>query len=202
MTLYVIRHGETIWNVAGRVQGQKDSPLTERGRRQAETVGQLLALTLGATGSSLRAYVSPLGRARATAGIIARFVELDQLDEPRLAEVGMGSWDGMTKFEIETEYPGALAGASAFDWFFRSPDGETFETVRERVSSWLSELRTPAVAITHRISARIAMGVFLGLTTRQMLELPVPQDGFYELADRKARFICETGSIAVPASEA
>ena len=189
MTLYVIRHGETIWNAAGRVQGRKDSPLTERGRGQAQAVGQRLASTLGARALPLRAYVSPLGRARATADIIARFVHLDPVDEPRLSEVGMGSWDGMTKSDIEAQNPGALSGADAFDWFFRSPDGETFEAVRERVSSWLAELRTPAVAITHRISARIAMGVFLGLTKSQMLELPVPQDGFYELADGKARFI-------------
>ena len=48
-------------------------------------------------------------------------------------EVTIGSWDGMTRYEIDVEYPGALAGSDAFDWYFRSPDGETFDGACERV---------------------------------------------------------------------
>ena len=59
--LYLIRHGETIWNAEGRYQGQRDSPLTASGRQQAKVLGWLLAeLPLP---SPVRAYVSPLGRA-------------------------------------------------------------------------------------------------------------------------------------------
>jgi broad specificity phosphatase PhoE len=189
MTLYLIRHGETVWNVAGRYQGQRDSPLTARGREQAAMLGQLLARAVGTRASPLPTYVSPLGRARATADIIARFVDLGRTDEPRLAEVSIGSWEGMTLYEIDLEFPGALSGADAFDWHFRSPDGESFESLRERVAHWLAEMRAPAVAITHSLTGRVVPGVYLGLTKRQMLELPVPQDGFYELADNEVRLV-------------
>ena len=104
-------------------------------------------------------------------------------------EVTVGAWDGMTHFEIDMEYPGALAGADAFDWFFRSPDGETFDDVCLRVTEWLSGISGPTIAISHGLTGRIIRGVYLGLTRREMLELPVPQDGFYRLDGGDAEFV-------------
>ena len=101
-------------------------------------------------------------------------------------EVSVGSWDGMTLYEISAEYPDALNGSDAFDWFFRSPDGESFDQACKRVSSWVSEVSTPAIAISHGLTSRLLRGVYLGLSKREMLELPVPQSGFYRLDDGKS----------------
>lgn len=193
MPIYLLRHGETAWNVAGRYQGRKDSVLTRRGQEQAAALGRVLATMANSPNLPLRAYVSPLGRAQETAAIVRRHVPLDCINEPRLSEVTIGSWDGMSRFEIVTEYPGVLDGSDAFDWFFRSPDGETFEAVVRRVSDWLSEVRTPAAAITHGLTGRIVRGVYLGMSRREMLELPVPQEGLYELHARRMRLIGEAG---------
>jgi broad specificity phosphatase PhoE len=193
MPIYLLRHGETAWNVAGRYQGRKDSALTRRGQEQAAALGHILAALADSLDLPLRAYVSPLGRAQETAAIVRRHVPLDCIDEPRLSEVTIGSWDGMSRFEIVTEYPGALDGSDAFDWFFRSPDGETFEAVLRRASDWLSEVRTPAAAITHGLTGRIVRGVYLGMSRREMLELPVPQEGLYELDAGRMRLIGEAG---------
>jgi probable phosphoglycerate mutase len=190
--LYLIRHGETHWNAAGRYQGQKDSSLTTLGHKQAMLFGGLLARQIR-NQSPLRAYVSPLGRTRATATIIDQSIKLEMIDEPRLLEVTIGSWDGLSTYEINTEFPGALAGATAFDWFFRSPDGESFETAFKRVSLWLKDVVTPAVAISHGLTGRLVRGAYLRLSKQEMLELPVPQDGIFKLAEGKIDFIRSAG---------
>jgi broad specificity phosphatase PhoE len=187
--IYLLRHGETVWNAAGRFQGQKDSPLTKRGIAQADQMGMLLSQQIAGREIQFRGFVSPLGRTKETARRIARFVPLPFVDEPRLMEVSVGAWDGMSLYEIGVEYPDALDGADAFDWFFRSPDGETFEHASQRLHSWLSEVSTPAVAISHGLAGRLLRGVYLGMSRREMLELPVSQDGFYRLDAGRVDFV-------------
>lgn len=104
-------------------------------------------------------------------------------------EVTVGSWDGMTHFEIDMEYTGALQGADTFDWYFRSPDGETFDHACDRAKGWLADVYQPTIAISHGLMGRILRGVYMGLSRRAMLELPVPQNGFHRLADKQVDFI-------------
>jgi broad specificity phosphatase PhoE len=63
--IYLLRHRETEWNAQGRYQGKLDSPLTRRGRKQAEDAGRLLSVIL--KGHNVALHISPLGRARVTA---------------------------------------------------------------------------------------------------------------------------------------
>jgi len=98
-------------------------------------------------------------------------------------EVTVGSWDGMTKYEIDMEYPGALDGSDVYDWYFRSPDGETFDDACNRARDWISDVKRPTIALSHGLFGRIVRGVYAGLSMRETLELPVPQDGFYLLCD-------------------
>jgi broad specificity phosphatase PhoE len=166
--IYLLRHGETVWNTAGRYQGHKDSPLTARGREQAASLGRTLAEVFRNLAGPIRTYVSPLGRAQGTADIVARHVTLGRITEPRLKEVSIGSWDGMSHYEISMEYPDALSGAG-------------------RVSAWLTEATTPSVVISHGLTGRIIRGVYLGLSRREMLELPLPEDGFFVLSHKGIR---------------
>jgi probable phosphoglycerate mutase len=185
---YLVRHGETEWNAAGRYQGAKDSPLTLRGREQAHLIGRTLASSISGS-QPLRAYVSPLGRARETAAIIAETVALDIQIERRIAEVSAGVWDGMSMYEIDVEFPGALAKGNQNDWYFESPDGESFEAALARVSDWLKGAIAPALIVTHGLASRLVRGAYEGLSRNEMLKLPVPQDGFFELAGGRSKFI-------------
>ncbi|RUM22639.1 histidine phosphatase family protein [Rhizobium phaseoli] len=187
--IFLLRHGETIWNAAGRFQGQKDSPLTERGRQQADQAGKLLARELERHDGEIDVHVSPLGRTKETVARIARYIPLASRDEPRLMEVTTGSWDGMSHNEIDKEYPGMLEGADAFNWFFRSPDGETFDAACARVKEWLSQLRSTTIAVSHGLTGRLIRGIYLGLSREEMLKLPVPQTGFYRLQDGQAELV-------------
>jgi broad specificity phosphatase PhoE len=81
-----------------------------------------------------------------------------------------------------------LSGADAFDWYFRSPNGESFDEVCDRVRTWLASVSCPTVAISHGLTGSLIKGVYLGLSRRDMLELPVPQ-GFSLLANHSLRHI-------------
>lgn len=187
--IYLVRHGETEWNAVARYQGLLDSPLTESGEAQAVLVGWLLAQEIGADRMPIAAHVSPLGRTRATADAIARHVTLQRVDEPRLAEISLGSWDGRSRRDIERDDPDALRGADRFDWYFRAPDGESFDAAYARITSWLSDLTGPVVAVSHGLLGRLIRGAYLGLSKEEMLTLPAPQDGFFKLHDGRAELI-------------
>lgn len=95
--LVLVRHGETSANLDGVWHGSIDTPLTERGRRQAERVAEYLA----AEGDALAAlYSSPLQRARHTAEAIARSLALEVSLEPELREYHLGLWEGRTYREL------------------------------------------------------------------------------------------------------
>jgi len=188
-TIYLLRHGETVWNCLGRFQGQQDSPLTARGIEQADQVARLLRDALCDDEQSFRMQISPLGRVRQTAERVLAEVTLQYLEDDRLVEVTTGSWDGMTRFEIDAEFPGRVEGSNAFDWYFRAPDGESFDDACKRATSWISDLRHPTIAISHGLFGRILRGVFLGLSKLEMLELPVPQDVLYRLDDGRCDLI-------------
>jgi len=197
-TIYLLRHGETVWNTLGRFQGQKDSPLMRHGIEQADRVACILRDELSSGTRLFELRLSPLGRTRETASRVHRLLPLHGIEDSRLMEVTTGCWGGMTKFEIDAEYPGHLEGSDAFDWYFRSPDGESFDDACRRARTWLADIDRPTIAISHGLFGRLIRGVYAGLSQREMLELPVPQDGIYRLGDGAIRFIDGICRDAVP----
>jgi broad specificity phosphatase PhoE len=195
--IYLLRHGETVWNTLGRFQGQKDSSLTALGIEQADFVASILGRELSEANQPLEMQVSPLGRTRETAIRIQRVLPLPCIENARLMEVTTGSWDGMTKLEIDSEFPGHLDGSDAFDWYFKSPDGENFDDACGRAKAWIADIRRPTIAISHGLFGRIIRGVYVGLSKREMLELPVPQDGYYRLRDGAFYFV---DGLSLPAT--
>jgi probable phosphoglycerate mutase len=179
--IYLVRHGETEWNALGRFQGKLDSALTDAGAKQAEAIGKRLAELDVPVDAFL---TSPLGRTRHTATIIAQCARLPaaQCDD-RLAEVSLGSWDGLTHVDIDAQWPGLLDGSTPFDWFFRSPDGETYDAAIQRAKCWLDNRRGVTVAVSHGLIGRIIRGAYAGLAKVEALCLPVPQDVIWKLSD-------------------
>jgi broad specificity phosphatase PhoE len=186
-TIYLLRHGQTEWNVAGRIQGAGDSPLTATGIAQAEAIGALLQQLI-VEPASTALVSSPQGRAWGTAEIVGRPLGLTPRAEALLVEVTTGSWDGMTWAEIASAYPGALDGA-AHGRSFRSPDGETYDRVRARVADWLASITGPTIAVSHGLTGKLLRGVYAGLSPDDTLRQPEPQDGVYRLAEGRAEFI-------------
>lgn len=137
-TILLVRHGETDWNREGRWQGHADPPLNDAGRLQAEQLAGTLAAD-PPTG----VYSSDLRRARETAAIVGDRLGLPVRLDPRLREVDVGEWTGLTHAEVERLYPEGFsrrAGGGVAGW----DEGETYEQLRERV---LEALR--AIAAEH-----------------------------------------------------
>lgn len=100
--IYLVRHGETAWNLAKRIQGSTDIPLNDTGREQARSTGLLLARREWHLIAS-----SPLARAKETASIIAGEVGLDEpLEIEALAERRYGDAEGLDYRTIDERYPG------------------------------------------------------------------------------------------------
>lgn len=100
MKFYLLRHGQTRWNIEGKIQGKTDVPLNETGMEQAECLARAMA------DSGVKAiFSSPLLRARQTAGIVAEKMGLEVAELPELKEVDFGLWEGRTWKNIEENYP-------------------------------------------------------------------------------------------------
>lgn len=187
--IYLVRHGQTVWNACGRFQGAMDSPLTERGRSQATAVGKCLAEILGPEVQPTL-VVSPLGRAQETAALLAAARSYPSIIiESRIREVSLGAWDGMSREEIDAEWPNALHGATPFDWHLRAPDCEPFEAALTRAQDWLINLRGTIVAVSHGQFGRIIRGAYLGQRPDEMLCLDASPERIWRLSGGSATSI-------------
>ena len=187
--IYLLRHGQTVWNAIGRLQGHRDSPLTARGIAQAQAMGSLLAETLAVDGSEMPKIVaSPLGRAWQTAAIVADRIGVAESEialEPRLAEIAFGAWEAHSEADLARSFPEAWAARQADKWNYPVPGGESYAQVAARLQDWLAELNGggPLVAVGHGGAGRILRGLYLGASPEEIFAMDEPQDGFFRLQD-------------------
>lgn len=131
--IWLLRHGQSEWNAAGRWQGHGDPPLTELGRRQAREVAPEVAARVRAAGRPVRLFSSDLRRAVETAAAVARHLELAATALPELREHDIGAWSGLTRAEIAVRDPEALAAFDRGDPDVRLGGAESRREMRERV---------------------------------------------------------------------
>jgi 2,3-bisphosphoglycerate-dependent phosphoglycerate mutase len=132
-TILLARHGETDWNRDLRFQGHADPPLNEEGRAQAAELAAALA-----SEELAAVYSSPLWRALETADAVAGAHGLEPVAVEALREVDVGSWQGLTRTEVEQRFPEEYAR-----WLDHGQgweDGESYEEMGARVVAALLEL--------------------------------------------------------------
>ena len=159
-TLYYIRHGETDWNVEGRLQGRRDIALNARGRAQASHCGGILRDLFERDGrqpASLRYVSSPLLRARQTMeltrlalGLAGEGYEISSA----LQEIKFGDWEGFTIAQLRERDPQGIAAREHDKWRFLPPDGESYEMVSLRMRAWYDALARDTVVTAHGGTAR------------------------------------------------
>ena len=125
--MVVVRHGETVWNTAGRQQGQLDSELSPTGVRQAEAIAEALA---DQTFHTL--YTSDLARAVQTAEIIGRRLGIEPIPEPGLRERHLGILQGLTMAQFAERFPAEHALLRSDDPDYAIPEGESVRERQER----------------------------------------------------------------------
>jgi broad specificity phosphatase PhoE len=121
----LIRHAETVWNRESRIQGHRDSSLTDSGKKEADGWGRLLKGIVWD-----RIFGSDLGRAVDTAAIINHHLKIPFEADPRLREQDWGEWTAKPAAEIENEELAKLDEDKRFGWQFCPPGGE------DRISVW------------------------------------------------------------------
>lgn len=169
----LLRHGETEWNIEGRerFRGRADLSLNERGRRQAEALGRRLR------GFGVEAiYTSPLRRARMTAEIVGKILEVPVEIYPPLVDVDYGEWEGLTPEEAAARYPDLYELWISSPEKVRFPGGESVEEACERAFRGVEELverhREGIFAIvTHLLLCRGLICRFMGLPLSSLWQI-------------------------------
>jgi len=177
-TIYFVRHGETDWNAARRLQGQTDISLNDIGRRQAARNGHVLRKLVPDI-ETFDFVASPLSRTRETMEIVRETIGIDRTGyrtDPRLQEVNFGHWEGFTWAELPDRDPEGYQAREADPFGWRPRGGESYRDLMERIAAWLESLEGDAVVVSHGGVSRVLRGHLLGIDPREVPFLEVPQD--------------------------
>ncbi|WP_417610032.1 histidine phosphatase family protein [Parasphingorhabdus sp.] len=188
--LFIARHGETIFNLAGRIQGEHvHTPLTRTGFAQADEMGRVLALHLETEEPILDLVASDTDRALQTLSLIAEHVGLDwhqARSDPRLREIDMGEWGGAWYSD--------LAGKLEIDETERlfvtvAPGGEDYRAIAKRLEHWIADqdFARDAVVISHGMTSRVLRGLLTGMDPHPRFGAPIaeglPQGSIVQICD-------------------
>ncbi len=157
--VYLARHGETTWNLAGRYQGRRESTLTALGTAQAAALAE--AMSAASVG---RVIASPMLRTTATAALTADRLGLPLETDDRLIEIAHGSWEGRLREEIATNDPARYRAWRSDPARAAFVGGETLVQVRERWRAFARAFASdvPALVVTHDAVVRVALVDALG----------------------------------------
>ena len=184
--IYLMRHGETLWNSENRLQGQMDSPLTARGRDQVRAVARLLREEIGDP-ASFSVISSPLGRARHSAELACGELGLPPgaiREDPRLKEVAFGDWEGLTFDEIAARDGERWRRRQEDRWGFVVPGGESYAQLSRRAGAWFAEQAEGArlIVVCHGGVRRVLRGAYAGLPEAEVPDLDEPHTSAFCLA--------------------
>ena len=166
--VFLLRHGRTEWNDAGRIQGHTDIELSEAGG------AEVAAWAIPVEVSRFDWYSSPLSRATETARMLGADREL--ITDPRLKEMNWGDWEGRTRIELNRDLGEQMQAMEAQGMDLRPRRGESPRELTERFHAWLDDVaqrRRDVLAVTHKGVIRAALGLATGwdLTGRAPVRL-------------------------------
>ncbi|TNE39915.1 MAG: histidine phosphatase family protein [Alphaproteobacteria bacterium] len=139
--LLLIRHGKTDWNAMKKLQGRRDIPLSDTGRRA------LASFHIPAEYDGFKLYASPLSRAEETAKLLSG---REIFTDPALIEMDWGDWEGEVVAELRATLGADFIENEARGRHMQPPGGESPAMVMDRLRPWLRDLRTDSIAVTHK----------------------------------------------------
>jgi len=185
-TLILVRHGESEWNRAGRIQGQVNSPLTDLGINQAKATRDYLSVIL--LNQQLEIYTSPLDRALQTAEIIAQGIDYPSrkiIIEERLNDFNLGEISGTFGWDKVAEiFPEQAQLRLQDPMRFHPSGGESGVEFDARLRSLLEDLMddgTLKLMVSHGIVNKFIRGILKNLSGKEMVELGESQNTIYRL---------------------
>jgi probable phosphoglycerate mutase len=191
--LIFIRHGETDWNVEGRLQGQHDIPLNGRGRDQAANAGREARKYIAREGlTDLRFVASPLTRTRNTMELARGAMGLDPKDyalDDRLMELSFGRWEGLIWPEVKALDPLAAQAREGDKWQFQPPGGESYAMMSDRLRPWLATVTCDTVVVSHGGVARVLMAMIGGVSIADAPLMDIHQGRVLIFQDGRRRWL-------------
>ncbi|MEW6124765.1 MAG: histidine phosphatase family protein [Pseudomonadota bacterium] len=183
--LFLVRHGETDWNIAGRLQGRRDIALNALGRAQAAEVGRVLNQMVGSGVGRLHYVSSPLSRAVETMRILRTTLDLPVADfahDDDLRELSFGRWEGHTWPQLRRRYENDVVARDKDPWHFAPPGGESYAELMARASAAIDRLATDAVVVTHGGVIRALLHAKAGMPQGEAALVPIRQGAIYVLS--------------------
>lgn len=182
MRLLLTRHGQTDWNIARRYQGQSDTPLNEKGIRQAAQLAKRLS-----TETIHAIYSSDLSRAMNTAKAIAAFHSLHVQPDSRLRELSFGDWEGMTYEEMSAHSPELFDAWMKDALTVSTPNGETHQQLAERVQAAFNDIKAKhkdetILIVGHSGSMQTLLSLTLGVDLSRYWQFRISQASLSEMA--------------------
>lgn len=179
--VYFARHGQTEYNKQKRLQGWKDSPLSEEGIGHSQLMGEALQ---GYSFSNV--WVSPLGRAIQTANIMQEYIGFEYETTDDLREVSFGDWEGLTLPEIGEQYPGMWEDRQNDKWNYIPPGGESNKHARERALRMKERIissmpESQILVIAHFAINRLVLSQFMNIAPEDVMRMNVPHGIIYRL---------------------
>jgi probable phosphoglycerate mutase len=183
--IYLLRHGQTEYNLERRIQGSIDSPLTSLGRQQATAMGARLRQLMD-DDDEFELIASPQARAQESALLVREAAGIDRpvISDARLMEVGAGSWEKHHFASICARDPLVEAEPTFLSaWAHHCVDGEPFDDAVERLWGWLRWAgNRKLVVVGHGVAGSILRALYVGEGRDAMLTYQsAPQDRFHRL---------------------
>lgn len=182
MKLIFIRHGQTDWNVQGKIQGSYDSELNDTGIKQAMKLSKKL-LSLNYRFSKI--YSSPQKRALKTAEILSKSSNVDYVSMKDLQEMNMGKWEGLSWSEVEDKYPNEYKEWYLNRRYTNTPDGESYQDMLERVlkaiNKIINENNDDVVIVSHSAVIMCLQCYVTNTPFNDMLKFKTPNANITEI---------------------
>ncbi len=191
LTLYLLRHGATEPETPWRFLGQRDLPLSAEGRAQAAAWRAALAAV-----PLTRAVCSDLSRCRETATIVLEGRGIAAEPLPVLREIALGVFDGLSREEVASRFPGLYEARGRDMAHFRPPDGESFADLAERAGQIVERLAASVsgdvLVVTHAGVIRVLLCQALGIPLENLFRLDVAPCSLTILCweGREPRLVC------------
>lgn len=193
MQIIIVRHGISEWNTIGRWQGQKDTPLSEKGMKQAKEMAKALSEI-----KIDKIYSSDITRCVQTAEEINKGRNLEIITRPELREIDIGVAEGLFKQEIKKKKWYIERLKDKYDIPF--PEGESYADVAARLKPFLEKIldrdkSSTILLVSHEASGRAIIGNLLGMKNAEIPKISVPHKAIYfiDTANRKAEY--EIGGV-------
>jgi broad specificity phosphatase PhoE len=194
LRLYITRHGETEWNIQKRMQGWKNSNLTERGIANAKALGESLKNV-----EFNKIYCSPLDRTRHTTELIMGGRDVEVVYDENLREIHLGELEGKNQEEANAIYPEFSIHFWENPHLYKAKSGEDFYQVRERVAEVLEKIisENPSgnvLIVTHGVVLKAIHSYFKDLPMQRLWDPPFIYDTsltIVEIEDGESKIVLE-----------